>query len=490
MLLLSFIGGILVASFFNIPKLIIYELFILGILYSLVFLKEKPILVFGICLIVLTLGILRQETLELKIKKDTLTELAEKEAKVEILGKVIGDPDRTGEKVQLKIKPEKIVWQEKEIKTSGKILLTTSLYLRASYGDELKISGKIQEPKNFEDFNYQDWLKEEGIYALLSFPEIEIVSKNKGNFFLFKILTFKDKLRKVLYQNLSPPPSAILGAVILGDKRKISTDWKEKLNIAGVRHITAVSGMHIVILTTILMSLLISLGFWRGQAFYLTIIFIALFILITGLQSSAIRAGIMGTLFLLAQKIGRTSASSRAVILAAALMLAINPLLLRYDIGFQLSFLAILGIIYLGPLFRKWLRFIPEEEFLNLRSILVMTFSAQIFTLPLLIYNFGRMSLIAPLTNVLILPFIYLIMLFGFVFALSGVIWQPLAFLLSLPVWLLLTYLVKIVDCASNISWASLTLKIPWFCLPIFYLLLGSFLYHLYQKKKPEFLNY
>jgi len=272
--------------------------------------------------------------------------------------------------------------------------------------------------------------------------------------------------------------------MLLGDKRKISEEWKQKLNVAGVRHITAISGLHVTILTVILMTLLIGLGFWRQQAFYLTIIFITIFIVMTGLQSSAIRAGIMGGLFLLAQHLGRQNISSRAIVFAAAVMLLQlqNPFLLTLGVGFQLSFLAMIGIIYFLPAFRNWLKFIPIE---SARTVLAMTFSAYLFTLPILIYNFGYVSLVAPLTNVLIVPLLYWIMMFGFLFAILGTILPVLGWILSFPVWILLTYIVKIVGWLSDLPLASLAFtNIHWIWIFISYLVLGSFAFYLDKKSR------
>jgi len=198
----------------------------------------------------------------------------------------------------------------------------------------------------------------------------------------------------------------------------------------------------------------------------------------------------MGGLFLLGQYLGRMSVSSRSIVIAAAIMLAQNPLLLKLDAGFQLSFLAMMGIIYLMPIFQD--RLTPHQIFGGgqLRSILAMTLSAQVFTLPILIYNFGYISFVAPITNVLIVPLLYWIMLFGFVFAFLGVIWQPLGWILSLPAWFLLTYITKIVDISSKLPFAFKTLEISWIWLAIFYLILGLITWRLQESQKLKFLNY
>ncbi len=478
---LSFIGGIFTNSVVFVPQFLMLSFLILGILLISVFWSSKKFVIIGFCILFLILGVWRHQLAESKI-------IHPQEQNITFIGVVVGEPDVRENNVKLTIKPENI---------KGKILVTVDRYPEYQYGDKLKIKGKIRIPPRFEDFNYQDFLAKDGIYSVMHRPQIELLER--GNYrgltpvIYAKILEFKDKLRESIEQNLSPPQSSILGAMILGDQRRMSEDLKEKLNITGLRHITAISGMHITILSIILMQILIGLGFWRGQAFYLTIILLILFIVMVGLPSSAIRAGIMGGLFLWAQKIGRLSAASRVVVFAAAGMLALNPLLLRLDIGFQLSFLAVIGIISLSPIFQNWFKKIPDDlfGFIKIRSITAMTFSAQIFTLPILVYNFGQFSLIAPITNVLILPLIPFILGLGFLFGLAGMVWQTLGWVLSWPAWLLLTYLFTIVDWFSQIPWAALFLQnVHWGWLVIAYLALGFIARWLNEKEKLKFLNY
>jgi len=195
----------------------------------------------------------------------------------------------------------------------------------------------------------------------------------------------------------------------------------------------------VAILTATLMSLLLGLGLWRKQAFYITIVLMLLFIVLTGLQASAVRAGIMGGLLLLGQHLGRINISARALAYAASIMLLLNPFLLTRDVGFQLSFLAVLGIIYFSPIISSFLTKIPNT--LHVREIMSMTIAAQILTLPILIVNFGFISLVSILGNLLILPLLPILVGAGFLFFIGGSLWEPLGFILSLPVSLLLTYI-------------------------------------------------
>ena len=491
-LCLSFIGGIFISSLLVVPKFIIGELFILGIFYILFSFKQKSILVFGFCLIFLAFGILRYQITLNNFENAELRNFIDFSKPIKILAEVIKEPDVRENNINLTVRIEELLINKIGIPMEGKILVTTSRYPEYQYGDRLKIIGSLKDPPIFGDFSYKDYLRKDGILAIMFYPEISQKPAESGSpsAFYGRILSFKNKLREAVNQSLSPPQSSILAAVILGDKRNISEEWKDKLNRTGLRHLTAVSGMHIVILTSILMSFLIAIGFWRGQAFYLTVGFIFLYILMIGFQPSAVRAAIMAGLFLSAQKVGRVSYSQRAVIFAGALMLAQNPFLLKNDVGFQLSFLAVMGIIYLFSIFQRWLKFIPQDKYLNLKNILSMTFSAQVFTLPILIYNFGYLSLVSPLTNILIVPLLPFIMVSGFIFSLVGIFWQFLGWLLSFPAWLLLTYLTKIIDWFYCLPFASLEFKISWQWVLIFYLILGYFVWRLKEKERWKFLDF
>lgn len=352
-----------------------------------------------------------------------------------LIGKIVEEPDVRETNTKLTVK----------VSSSKKILITVARYPEYFSGDILEIKGNLETVENPD---YKRYLRKESILAVMYYPSITLKERNQP-------LGMKEALRKNINNNLPVPQSSILGALILGDKNRISNSFKEKLNIAGIRHLTAISGLHIVILSSILISLFLSLGFWRRQAIVLSLIFIFFFIALTGFQTSSIRAGIMGSLFLIAPLFGRKPDSIRALVLAGLIMLAINHFLI-YDTGFQLSFAAASGIIFLSPGFKKYLK----------SEILTATFSAYIFTLPILIYSFNRISLIGPLTNLLILPVVPILMILGFIASILG--FQILFF----PVWFLLTYIVKITEVFSEPYFAQEFINIHWFWIVAFYLIL------------------
>jgi len=424
-LCLSFISGIAIASFFSMSQQAMLVIFIVGIILAAVFKKRFFALISGLLLVVFGAGLWIHESAELAAEQNELVSYASRNANVSFRGIITQPAERVEWTARLVVQPENV---------AGKVLIFADNQVEYRYGDLFEVTGVLELPGVFEDFNYQNFLAVKGIYAVMKNPQIEFVtsgeyatifSRLKG-YILQVRLAFQETVRL----NILPPEGALLGAMTLGDKSNISDDMKEQLNRAGVRHITAISGMHVSIVTIQLMALLIWLGLWRQQAFYITIALVVLFVVLTGLQPSAIRAGIMGGMFLLGQHIGRINVSIRALVFAATIMLAFNPLLLGGDVGFQLSFLAVLGIILFLPIFQHFTRGIPKDLRVA-RDLVGMTIAAQILTLPILIYNFGQISLVSVVGNILIVPVLPLVFAFGFIFLVGSTLLS--SFFLSFP---------------------------------------------------------
>lgn len=404
---------------------------------------------------------------DLYFSKKAIKNLNDLNKKVELDGIIIKEPDVRSNNTQITIRTEK-----------GIILVTTRKYPEYKYGDELNIIGKPKTPTVFEDFNYQGYLAKDGIYSVMYYPKINFTGNNKGSPFYKAIYSFKNKI-KTAVENIMPLPEvAILEALTLGNKRSLTDNLKEQFNITGTRHIVAISGMHIIVLSEALMFLLIILGLRRGQAFYFALIILAIFIIMVGAPASALRAGIMGGVLLFAQKIGRFNRSGRAIVFTGTIMLAINPLLLKFDVGFQLSFLAVLGIVYIKPILDRWIKRITrKDKFSSSIQIITMTLAAQIATLPILVYNFGRVSLISPLSNILIVPLLPYVMGTGLIFSLLSLAWSFLGKVLIWPAWLMFAYITKLIELFSKIPFVAKEItNIHWVWLVGYYLLLVGFL--------------
>jgi len=277
-------------------------------------------------------------------------------------------------------------------------LITAPLYPQYSYGDELKIKCSLEEPKNYADskFDYQMYLAKDRIYRICNKAQITVVSKNKGNKLYTFILAVKNKFEEKLSAIFPDPEGAYLKGLLLGGSKRMTKDLSEAFQRTGITHTVAVSGYNVTIVAAFLMWLGIWLGLWRQQVFSFAVIGIVLFVLMTGAPSSAVRAGIMGGLVIWAMKEGRLANSTNAILLAAGAMLAINPLLLRYDAGFQLSFLATIGIVQLSPILEKFWWGRPPKL---IQETIILTMSAMVFVLPIILNSFEKISLVSPIAN-------------------------------------------------------------------------------------------
>jgi competence protein ComEC len=194
----------------------------------------------------------------------------------------------------------------------------------------------------------------------------------------------------------------------------------------------------------------------------------------TGASSSVVRAAIMVMLVLAAPLLGRHAKSINILVLTAFVMILFNPLILRYDLGFALSFLSISGLILLSPLIiKKFEKGKLAKTPAAVKSPLIETISAQVFAFPLILYSFSRVSIIAPLTNVLILPFIPLTMLLGFVAAILGMISRFLGEIFAYFPFFFLKYMIVVVKSCSKIPFASIEVnKFPVILTILIYILI------------------
>ena len=421
-------------------------------------------------------------------------------SEVTVLGSITGELKSEIDKQKFQF--QGFYLKEKGKEVQGKVLIFTRLYPEYEFGQKLKITCDPQTPEPFQGFAYDRYLAKSDIYSVCYYPEIKpaekreekFIKENKINNFLFaNIYGFKDKLRQSVEKGLLEPEGGIVKAMVLGDKFAVPDDTREDFARAGLSHLMAISGMHIGILVAILFWFLLFLGLHRQKAFYATTALLVFYAILIGFPASAVRASLMGFLLLLSLHLGRLNRLVNALALAAVAMLLINPKLLRDDIGFQLSFLAVLGIIYFYPLFsfylEKFLR-APENKIIKgIISVFSLTLAAQILTLPLIAYNFSQVSLVSPLTNILVLwtlPFLLSAVLLAL--ALSLVI-PGLAFWFFLPAYFILSYVLAIVNYFAGLEWTYLNLENPslaWLSLYYLVVVLVYFLLAKYKKSEEE----
>jgi len=354
----------------------------------------------------------------------------------------------------------------------GKILLNLPLYTDIQYGDIISFQAKLTEPKEYEDFSYKNYLARYGVYSVAkNIDNLEILERNKGSWFLAGLYKIKNYFSSIIEKIFPEPHASFMLGLLIGAKKSLPSWLLEIFKITGITHIIAISGYNISILARIAEKFLGRIG--RRYIFGGVLFLVSLFVILTGAQATIVRAGIMGTLLAFAGFVGRKGQSIILLVFAGAVMVFLNPLILFYDIGFQLSFLATLGLIYLSPVLEQFFWRVP----LLVREPLVATFSAQALTLPLIMTTFGVLSLIAPLANVLILSFIPPAMFFGFLAGMLGIIWLPLGQIAGFFAYVILEIIIQITIFLSKIPYAALEIKFDnWWILGGYYLLIAGIL--------------
>lgn len=262
-----------------------------------------------------------------------------------------------------------------------------------------------------------------------------------------------DPFVDVINALLPEPHASLLNGILFGVKTSIPRYLYEALVTTGTLHIIALSGMNISILVTLIATTTLFLG--RKISILLTVVSIWLFVAFVGFSPSVVRAAGMGSVSLFAIYLGKQSYGLISLFIVSLIMLFFDIELLK-NISFQLSFLATVGIILAtkkGKItqkggFRQRLVSVIKENFR-------LTLYAQLFTLPVILYNFRRLSLIAPLANVLIEWTIQPVMVLGFVVGIAGWIWWPLGVIPAWITWVPLTYFITVIQWLAKVPGAS-----------------------------------
>lgn len=453
---LSFIAGIFLASFFQRDVILVYGLSVISIIAVATGYRNKKALVLGFSILFLAFGIWRTGSDLEKIDAAGLD------------GKSISENVIVAREPEQKDSYQNVVVETRE---GVKILLRANINAGIDYGDELKVDCVLKIPENREDFDYRMYLAKDKIYYLCQSAKYGKTGNNYGNKIYNAILTLKNEMAENVSRVIPYPQSALGNGLIFGGSGDLPAQLKQDFSRTGMTHIVAVSGYNVTIIAEYLILFGIFIGLWRKQAFWFALIGIIIFVAMIGFPSSAVRAGVMGSLLLWAMKNGRLANSWNAIIFAGAVMLIINPLLLRWDIGFQLSFLATLGIIALAPFWERY--FIKKNKALGLTEIFFLTLSAQIFVLPIIIYNFHTLSLVSLAANLLILLIIPITMLLVFLAAVSGFIFNFLSLAFAWLAYLPLKYEVWVIETLAGLKWASRTIEnFGWYWVIIWYLML------------------
>lgn len=337
-------------------------------------------------------------------------------------------------------------------------------------------SGDIQPIAQLESKSYAAYLRKEGIDALMRFPEmtgksdLNLGFAEKYKIVLFRgIFSLKSKFQEAVNRTIAEPEASFIGGILLGSRQNIPQEIKDAFSRTSTTHILAISGYNISIVAELILAVSV-LFVRRRTAFWISFAAIFAFTILTGASASVVRASIMGLLYLFASGYGLLYNARNSIALAGAVMVFTNPFVLNFDVGFQLSFLAVIGLIYIYPVIDSRFKKIPGMG--GLKEVALMTVSAQLAVLPLLIYSFQNFSVVSLPANIMILPFVPFSMLFGFISGISGMIFNPLGQFLGYFAWAVSAYQIGVVNFFANLPFSSFFVSIRWTTMLVVYLIL------------------
>ncbi len=354
------------------------------------------------------------------------------------------------------------MWQgERKLSVTGMALVRTDKGSSFFYGERVRIRGVPETPPSFPDFDYRRYLARKGVYTLVRHADLHLLAVGRGNLLIAALYAIRAKASALLDMLMPQPYASLANGMILGIESGIPRDLYAKFNLTGTSHVIVISGSNIALVSGVLMLLFTTLlrGRKRTAAIF-TGIGIGLYTVLVGADAAVVRSAIMGGMFVLAIALERQSIAIISLFIAAIIMLLINPLTL-WDVGFQLSFMATLGLILFSPPMQQWWddkigERLPRLANNLLAEGLLITVAAQITTMPMVVYYFGRLSIISFLANLLIIPVQPPIMIAGGIAIMLAAIFFPLGQLIALIPLGSLWWTVFIVEKLAAIPWGSI----------------------------------
>jgi competence protein ComEC len=329
----------------------------------------------------------------------------------------------------------------------------------AQAGQSWQFSGRLAAWPVGGVFSYRYYLLNRSARAILQADQRQLVASQPQNWW-FCLVNGQERLSQALANSLPEPAASLAGPLVWGGAGQISAEWRQRLAITGLSHITAVSGFNISLLLVLFIDNFIILGWPRRWATISASLVIAIYVLVIGAPASAVRAGLFGLLLVWGRYCGRLGRSGHLLLISAAVMLAINPFYFWGDLGFSLSFAAVFGLLYWTELWQKWLRRIPLLRLPLISENLAVTLAAQMWTWPLIFWQFGQISMIAPLANLLVvwaLPWLTVFLLLASPLA---CLWPAGGVFIFAPAGWLLKILLAII--ANLANWPAAGFIVEW----------------------------
>lgn len=331
-----------------------------------------------------------------------------------------------------------------QTKNRDVISVSLSSIYTIRYKDSVSIIGRIEPLASTTQY-----LAREGVVGTLSFGRVESITSSTSFSFFRVLYSIRERVVGIFKNVFTRDQGALASGLLLGQQSaSFSSSLKNDMKQSGTTHLVALSGYNISIVIQVLYGVI---GFWlsRKKSFICMVGGIILFVCMTGAEASVVRAAIMGSLLLIAERFSRIYNFAHAMAVTAWVMILLDPLSFIFHIGFILSFVSLWGMAYISPVLIHWLEFIPRISYVWKKAF-CETLGAQIAVAPLLLYWFGGVSLSGIITNIILLPLVPLAMELSFCVMCIGYVYMPLGWLFSFVARPILSFFLWVIHMGAQ----------------------------------------
>lgn len=352
---------------------------------------------------------------------------------------------------------------------------------KLKYGDKIEFYLEYEKPstaRNYMGFDYSNYLKTKKIFGTVNLKEedVEIISHDNSNIILRKIYELRNLMKTKIEKLLPKETSGLCLGMLIGETSGIEENMQEDFRDSNLSHILAVSGANVSYIIVSITYIFNKMCLRKRLSKIISIILLILFMLLTGCTSSVNRACIMAILMLIAELLYRKSDVYNNLAISALILLIMNPYSLL-DIGFQLSYMGTIGIVFLHDKIGSFIK-INNKIVKYFFEMIAVTTCANLAIIPIMMFHFNTISLTFYFSNIIVGPILGIVVIIGFIMFFISLIFTPISSLIAIVLNLMLKFIIKIAEITANMPFSKITIITPsFFFIIVWYLIIISISY-------------
>ncbi|MCY4145649.1 MAG: ComEC/Rec2 family competence protein [Chloroflexi bacterium] len=398
-----------------------------------------------------------------------------------VTGIVAVEPALRDDRILLRVETESIFVHSQNQATSGLALVEAPRSATVAFGDRIRATGSLTAPPVWDTFSYADYLSRQGIYSRMPNAAVEVISAGHGDPIQALLIELRQSVKRNIGAALPDPQASLLTGILAGDESGITAELAEDFSRVGASHVIAISGFNMVVVSAIVFRVVLALsGGDKPFAGFCAVAIILVYAIFVGASPGVMRAALMSSLVIVGDLLRRKTFKPASLAFAALILLVSDPYSLQ-DLGFQLSFCAVLGLVLFADPLSEWLkrllqRILPRRPARIahgfLAEPLAATMAAQMTTLPLTILYFGKLSLVALPVNLLIVPAQSALLALGLAAIAVYAIAPALGSLLLWADMPFLSWTIEVVRAFAGLGFAEQPVAVDGRVIQVFYMLL------------------